>query len=73
MPISYKPLRKTLIDRDLNITRLREKGVFGTSTSTSLNNDRPVSLAIIADICTYLNVPIEEVVEVLLPDKSDEQ
>ncbi|WP_077603659.1 helix-turn-helix domain-containing protein [Oceanobacillus sojae] len=73
VPISYKPLHKTLIDKGLTTTQLqKDYGVYGTSAIRKLNHHEPVSLDTIAKICRFLNVPIEEVVEVLPPDKSDE-
>lgn len=65
VPISFKPLRKLLIDRGLTLTDLHREGLFGTSAIGSLKNDRPVSLDKIALICRHLDVPIEEVVEVI--------
>lgn len=74
VPISYKPLHKTLIDKDLTVTKLcKEYGIFGTSAIRKLNRHEPVSLDTIAKICQFLDVPIEEVVEVLPKDKTDKQ
>lgn len=42
--ISYKPLWKLLIDRDITKTELRKRTQIAPSTFTKMNNDRQVSL-----------------------------
>lgn len=73
VPITYKSLRKVLVDRNMNMTDLRKAIGFSTGAGSSLNNDRPVSLDTIAKICQFLDVPIEQVVEVLPKEKTDKQ
>ena len=49
--ITYKPLWKLLIDREMSKTDLRKKTQIAPSTFTKMNNDQQVSLDILARIC----------------------
>lgn len=66
--VSYKPLWKTLIDRDITKTQLREKIGCSTSTLARLGKDEFVGLDLICKICYALNCKIEDVVEVVPED-----
>lgn len=70
MGVSYKPLRHTLVDKDLVIGDLRdEKGAnLNSSTVTRINKDEYISLQSIEQICRYLNCRIEDVVEIVLSE-----
>lgn len=63
--VSYKPLWKTLIDRGITKTQLREMVGCSTSTLARLGKDEFVGLDLICKICYVLNCKIEEVVEVV--------
>lgn len=62
--ISYKPLFKLLLERDMTKTQLRESMGFSTSTLAKMSKNEYVSLEIIDNICIFLNCKIEEVIEV---------
>ena len=62
--ISYKPLFKLLLERDMTKTQLRESMGFSTSTLAKMSKNEYVSLEIIDNICMFLNCKIEEVIEV---------
>ena len=49
--ISYKPLWKLLIDREMSKTDLRKKTQIAPSTFTKMNNDQQVSLDVLVRIC----------------------
>lgn len=70
MPISYAPLRKYLKENKLSPNKLYELGIITTNTATKINNDQTMNLSTIDTICQYLNVPIEQVVEII-PDEPD--
>lgn len=63
--VTYKPLWKTLIDRGMTKTQLREKIGCSTSTLARLGKDEFVALDLICKICYVLNCKIEDVVEVV--------
>jgi len=61
--ISYKPLEKTLIDKDLNKSDLAR--IIGASSATiaKFSKNEYVSLKIIDVICDKLECEIEDVIE----------
>jgi len=61
---TFEPLRQYLDARGRSIKWLMREVGFSTNVAVALNNDQPVKLEIIADICRYLNVPIEQVVKI---------
>ena len=62
--ITYKPLWKLLIDREITKTELRKKTKIAPSTFTKLNNGQQVSLDILARICLELNCVFDDIVEI---------
>ena len=62
--ISYKPLFKLLLEKEMTKTQLRETVGFSTSTLAKMSKNEYVSLEIIESICLSLNCKIEEVVEI---------
>mgnify|MGYP003294347490 CR=1 FL=1 len=62
--ISYKPLFKLLLERDMTKTQLRESMGFSTSTLAKMSKNEYVSLEIIDSICMFLDCRIEEVIEI---------
>lgn len=66
--VTYRPLWKTLIDKGMTKTQLREKLGCSTSTLARLGKDEFVGLDLICKICYELDCKIEDVVEVLPKD-----
>lgn len=64
--ISYDRLWKTLIDRHINKTQLRDKIGISNATLAKLGKSEPVNLKIIESICKELQCGIEDVVEIIL-------
>ena len=62
--ISYKPLWKLLIDREMTKTELRKRTQIAPSTFTKMNNDQQVSLDILARICLELKCWFDDVVQI---------
>lgn len=62
--ITYKPLWKLLIDRDMTKTELRKKIQIAPNTFTKMNNDQQVSLDILARICIELKCEFDDIVEI---------
>lgn len=63
--ISYKPLFKLLLDRDMTKTELRKAVGFSSATLAKMSRGEYISLETIENICKYLGCKIEDVVEVL--------
>ena len=70
MKISYEPLFNYIEKRGLSINSIHKAGVYGANAAQQIRNNEPVSLRIIAEICGYLDVPIEQVVKVV-PNSDD--
>lgn len=62
--ISYKPLWKMLIDKEISKTELRKKTGIAASTFTKMNNDQQVSLDVLARICVELNCGFDDIVQI---------
>ena len=62
--ISYKPLWKLLIDREMSKTDLRRKTQIAPSTFTKMNNDQQVSLDILVRICVELECGLDDIVQI---------
>ena len=65
--ISYKPLWKLLMDREMSKIDLRKKTQIAPSTFTKMNNDKQVSLDILARICVELNCGFDDIVQIESP------
>lgn len=63
--ISYNPLWKTLIDKGIKKSELREMANFSTHTLSKLSKNESVSMYIIDNICQALKCNIEDVVEII--------
>ena len=62
--ISYKPLWKLLIDREMTKTELRKRTQIAPSTFTKMNNDQQGSLDIVARICIELKCGFDDIVQI---------
>ncbi len=62
--ITYKPLWKLLIDREISKTELRKNTKIAPSTFTKMNNDQQVSLDILARICIELKCGFDDIVKI---------
>ena len=62
--ITYKPLWKMLIDREMSKTDLRKKTRIAPSTFTKMNNDQQVSMDVLARICVALNCGCDDIVQI---------
>ena len=62
--ITYKPLWKLLIDKDISKTDLRKRTKIAPSTFTKMNNDQQVSLDVLARICKELECGFDDIVEI---------
>ena len=63
MPFTYKPLFKTLIDKEMTKEQLRQTIATSSRTITKINKGDYIALEVLDRICTALDVPIEAVIE----------
>ena len=61
--VSYKPLFKMLVDRDISKSQLRDMCGYSTAVATKLNKNEPVSLTILLTICEQLDCDISDICE----------
>lgn len=71
MGISYKPLWRILLERNMNKTQLRELASISTPTLARMGKDEYVSLEILERICEKLDCQIGDIVEYV--PKEDEK
>ena len=64
--ISYDRLWKTLIDKHMNKTELRDRIGISNATFAKMGKNEPVNLKIVDNICQELQCGIEDVVEIKL-------
>lgn len=63
--ISYKPLFKLLLEKDMTKTQLRESIGFSTATLAKMSKGEYISLETVDNICQFLECKVEEVIEIL--------
>lgn len=61
--ISYKPLFRLLLEKNMSKTQLREAIGFSTATLAKLSKGEYVSLEILDKLCTYMQCNIADVIE----------
>lgn len=66
--VSYNPLWKTLIDKNMKKMELKELAGISNTTLAKLGKNENVGIDILAKICGALNCKIEDVVEIMLPE-----
>lgn len=62
--ISYKPLFRLLLERDMTKTQLREAVGFSSATLAKMSKGEYISFETIENICKYLDCKIEDVIEI---------
>ena len=63
--ISYKPLFRLLLERDMTKTQLRKAVGFSSATLAKMSKGEYISLETIENICKYLDCKIEDVIEII--------
>lgn len=66
--LSYNPLWHTLVDKNMKKSELCNVAGISSVTLAKLGKNENVNITIIDRICTALNCPIQDVVEIL-PDE----
>ena len=60
---SYKPLKRTLVERGMTAAELRHLADIAPNTFTKINKNDWIALKIIAKICEALNCRVQDVIE----------
>lgn len=71
MTITFKPLWKLLIDRDMTKEDLRKAAGLSAATIAKMGKDGNVTTEVLARICERLEVKIDDICEVVI-DSSEE-
>jgi DNA-binding Xre family transcriptional regulator len=72
MGISYKPLFKLLVDRNMTKTSLRTELGLSSATLAKLGKGEALSGNVIEKICQYFRCQVQEVVEITFDDVKKE-
>jgi len=73
MSFSYKKFISNIEEKGLTLNQLKLRGVLTGYAYERMIADKPVGIDKIADLCRYLNVPIDYVVEIKYEQESDDQ
>ena len=68
MGVTYKPLWKLLIDKDIKKTEMSKAIGISTSTLSKLNKEEYVSLDVLVRICKYLKCQLNDICQVFIED-----
>ena len=68
MGISYKPLFRLLLDRDMTKTDLRRELGFSSATLAKLAKGEPISGAVIEKLCAYFRCQVQDIVKITWED-----
>jgi DNA-binding Xre family transcriptional regulator len=71
MGISYKPLFRLLLEKDMTKTDLRAELGFSSATLAKLAKGEPISGAVIEKLCMYFRCQVGDVVEIIWDDPPD--
>jgi DNA-binding Xre family transcriptional regulator len=71
MGISYKPLFRLLLERDMTRTDLRTELGFSSATLAKLAKGEPISGAVIEKLCTYFRCQVQDIVKITWEDTSE--
>ena len=71
MEVSYKKLWKLLIDRDMMKKDLQAKAGISWASVTKMSKNENVSMEILLKVCNALDCGIEDIVEFVPDEKSE--
>lgn len=71
MKVTYKPLFKLMIDREMKKKDLQNATGISASSISKLSRDEYVSMDVLAKICAVFQVQFSDVVEIVYEDKGE--
>lgn len=71
MKVTYKPLFKLMIDREMKKKDLQYATGISASSVSKLSRDEYVSMDVLVKICAVFQVQLSDVVEIIYEDKGD--
>lgn len=70
--VSYKPLYRLLVERDMSKADLMKAAKISPNTMTKIRRNEEVSMTILNKICAALQVSYGDIVEYIHKDPNDE-
>ena len=70
--VSYKPLLKLLVDREMSISDLWKSAGISPNTMTKIRHNEEVSMTVLTKICKTLGVSYGDIVE-YIPTEENKQ
>lgn len=71
MKVTYKPLFKLMIDREMKKKDLQNATGISASSISKLSRDEYVSMDVLAKICAVFQVQFSDVVEIVYEDEGE--
>lgn len=71
MRVTYKPLFKLMIDREMKKKDLQNATGISASSVSKLSRDEYVSLDVLVKICAVFQVQMSDVCEIIYEDKGE--
>ncbi len=71
MQYSYNKLWKLLIDMNMSKTEMRVKSGISTNMLAKMGKQEPVSMEVLAKVCTALNCGMDDIVEFTSIEKKE--
>lgn len=71
MKVTYKPLFKLMIDREMKKKDLQNATGISASSISKLSRDEYVSMDVLAKICSVFQVQFSDVVEIVYEDEGE--
>jgi DNA-binding Xre family transcriptional regulator len=65
--VSYKPLWRLLVERDMSKCELRKLAGLAPNTMTKMRKNEEVSMTVLNKICAVLNVNYGDIIEYIQP------
>lgn len=72
MAVSYKKLWKLLIDREMKKKELCAKAGISPSSLTKMGKNGHVTTEVLAKICSALNCTVDEIMDIIPEDKTND-
>ena len=70
--VSYKPLWRLLVERDMSKCELRKLAGLAPNTMTKMRKNEEVSMTVLNKICAVLNVNYGDIVEYIPTAESED-
>lgn len=71
MKVTYKPLFKIMIDREMKKKDLQNATGISASSVSKLSRDEYVSMDVLVKICAVFQVQLSDVVEIIYEEKGE--